>query len=335
MLCEICNKEMKGITNTHLKYHNMSMSDYKIKYPNSKMVWSEGATKDNNSSLKMLSEKIKKSYTPELKRIKAIKATKYPEKTTYCATCNKELESKHNYIKYYHKYCSCKCKYIGQKIKRMSHNCKNCGVEFFLRPCEHKRLYCSRKCGVIGRTFRKLIKKKCEKCQKIFNTKRHNQIYCSRKCSIKLDTLQKECEGCNTIFYTKKQERLYCSIKCFQKHTLPNRPEKFLISLIKKYNLPITYVGDNKRKVIEIFGLYWHNDKEVVDKINYYNDEGYDICCLLNTELQERSGKLLDENSNEVWNVIMKLTLFVNDHTSYLPTCNQFYQLETYNYVKE
>jgi len=58
----------------------------------------------------------------------------------------------------------------------------------------------------------------------------------------------------------------------------PNKPEQFLIKLFEKYNLPYKYVGDGKiiigtvnpdfincngqKKIIEVFGVYWHLAKK-------------------------------------------------------------------------
>lgn len=39
IICELCNEKMKGLTNTHLiKKHNITMEEYKLMFPNSKIV---------------------------------------------------------------------------------------------------------------------------------------------------------------------------------------------------------------------------------------------------------------------------------------------------------
>ena len=66
--------------------------------------------------------------------------------------------------------------------------------------------------------------------------------------------------------------------------TRPTKPEKLLMEIIKKYNLPYKYVGDGQfwisninpdfvningdRTVIEVYGDYWHNrdDVKLLDK---------------------------------------------------------------------
>lgn len=47
--CEICRRELSQITWTHLsKSHNISLSEYKEKYPDSLITWNDGLTKENN-----------------------------------------------------------------------------------------------------------------------------------------------------------------------------------------------------------------------------------------------------------------------------------------------
>ena len=67
---------------------------------------------------------------------------------------------------------------------------------------------------------------------------------------------------------------------------LPNKPEKKLISIIKRHNLPYKYVGNGaltingfcpdfincngEKKIIEFFGEYWHNTR---GNIKYHQTE--------------------------------------------------------------
>ena len=54
VICQLCNERMKGISNTHLKNkHNISVEDYKLKFPNSKIV--------SESTSNILSELIKET----------------------------------------------------------------------------------------------------------------------------------------------------------------------------------------------------------------------------------------------------------------------------------
>ena len=54
VICQLCNNKMKGISNTHLKNkHNISVEEYKLKFPNSKIV--------SESTSNILSELIKET----------------------------------------------------------------------------------------------------------------------------------------------------------------------------------------------------------------------------------------------------------------------------------
>lgn len=54
VICQLCNEKMKGISNTHLKNkHNISVEEYKLKFPNSKIV--------SESTSNILSEIIKET----------------------------------------------------------------------------------------------------------------------------------------------------------------------------------------------------------------------------------------------------------------------------------
>lgn len=96
--------------------------------------------------------------------------------------------------------------------------------------------------------------------------------------------------------YPHSKEHRINSIKASLKacRLKPNKPEKFLINLIKKNNLPFNYVGDGKiildgfcpdflsknpKYIIEIFGDYWHNRLEIIERderrLKSYSKLGY------------------------------------------------------------
>lgn len=99
----------------------------------------------------------------------------------------------------------------------------------------------------------------------------------------------------------------------------PNKPEKKLIELFNKYNLPYRYVGDwsfviegknpdfincnGQKKIIELFGDYWHSDKCKYKKEEYINPEkrkvifakyGYKTLIIWENELKDVS-KIMDK----------------------------------------
>ena len=93
----------------------------------------------------------------------------------------------------------------------------------------------------------------------------------------------------------------------------PTKPEKTLIQLIEKYNLPYKYVGDwsliiggrnpdfincnGSKKLIEVFGEYWHtvrSRESLQDRIDFFKTFGFDTMILWDYELKNES-LLLDK----------------------------------------
>ena len=63
VVCQICNEKMKSITNTHLKNkHNMDIEQYKLKFPNSKII-SETTSKKLSESTKLLNQTLEPTWT--------------------------------------------------------------------------------------------------------------------------------------------------------------------------------------------------------------------------------------------------------------------------------
>ncbi len=100
----------------------------------------------------------------------------------------------------------------------------------------------------------------------------------------------------------------------------PNKPEKIIINLIKQYNLNFFYVGnskkwfkgetqsfnpdfinEDKKKIIEFFGSYWHENTKEDDKkrLKTYSQYGYKTLVILENELKNP-----DEIKNRISNFI-------------------------------
>jgi len=61
VICTICNKKVKSLTNTHLKRHNITLSDYKIKFPETP-YHSKNFINRTSLNLRDASLKIEKSF---------------------------------------------------------------------------------------------------------------------------------------------------------------------------------------------------------------------------------------------------------------------------------
>ena len=101
----------------------------------------------------------------------------------------------------------------------------------------------------------------------------------------------------------------------------PNKPEKTLINLIKKNNLPFHYVGNGKviiegfnpdfinnngkKQIIEVNGDYWHNLPKMIKKdkkkMKIYRKYGYKTLIIWENEL------IGNFNQNRIIDKIKKL----------------------------
>ena len=93
--CEICGKEFKAITNSHLKSHNITTEDYKNKFPDAILgnfdrfnSWRN--SKENKENCRKMNKKVYDSEVIKTKRksrvIKATKSKKYREKQSKIMT---------------------------------------------------------------------------------------------------------------------------------------------------------------------------------------------------------------------------------------------------------
>ncbi len=62
IVCKICNKKLKSLTNTHLKTHNITLEQYKKKFPNAD-YHSKFFVKKVTQNLKNATKKIKKTFS--------------------------------------------------------------------------------------------------------------------------------------------------------------------------------------------------------------------------------------------------------------------------------
>lgn len=164
--------------------------------------------------------------------------------------------------------------------------------------------------------------------------KRSKNLFCSIKCralyargqiSKKRNGKEVECAYCGKkVYRAKRRLELYnvyfCSQRCMNRQTTqflvrPTKPEKKFASLIEEFNLPCQYVGDgkfwiddanpdfihkNSKKIIEIFGDYWHNPKlnkyckeknTERGKIKYFKDRGYECIVIWEKDFYSKNWK--------------------------------------------
>jgi len=303
--CEICNKEFYVSNYTDKKGLGRFCSQSCMVKWRSKM-W-DGRTHP--------------SYKPE------------SHKKYECSYCGKTFETKIDKRSYKKHYCSRECK-DKALIKNVTKKCLNCGEKVILRPFEieiyKNMIFCSKKCRreyklknyLIFLTEKEKrsylskgrILKYCKICGKKFYMKpsdlKYNRgIYCSKICAY-IGT-KKRWENKEFAKRVLKAQRRGAEIR-------PTKPEK-LFDEITHTNIYYTGNGEfwisfkngrhknpdfkvaGQRKVIEIFGDYWHKGENPQDLINLYKQT--DFKCLIFWE---------HEIYNDLDNVLKRVDNFIS-----------------------
>lgn len=158
-ICPVCSLPCKQITAQHIWKHNLSVEDFKSKYP---------ATSLGNEE--------------HIKRKKEEKQNRIIQDNRRCKQCNSLIC---NGDRNRRKYCSSSCAATYQNIhkKRITKTCNFCGRVFDTKSYNAK--YCSFSCSCKTRTKR--IPFKCEQCGKETSTleskfKKAIRHFCSKKC---------------------------------------------------------------------------------------------------------------------------------------------------------
>lgn len=213
-----------------------------------------------------------------------------------------------------------------RKLKTYKIKCKDCGKTKFYDPKKAfngKRKFCNYDCfvkylrknrfGKNNPNYKDKIKIKCKTCNKLF------KIYPSQK------SRRKFCNRDCWFSYLKNVRRISdLNRKKMLKSLLkrPTKPEKIIIDLIKKHNLPFKYVGNGsvilnginpdfiecngKKIIIEVFGNYWHKEgAKIFRQTEYgrrkiYSEVGYKVLILWENDIY----KDVEETLNKIKNFI-------------------------------
>jgi len=113
--CRICNKELKQITNTHLKKHNMTIEEYKEMFPNEKMLCENILSKKDTSKFinyDKTSKSLKKVMKEVMNNTIDEKLGKIKDFEVICFRCSKTFtiqEREKQFPKKEKYYCSRSC----------------------------------------------------------------------------------------------------------------------------------------------------------------------------------------------------------------------------------
>jgi len=215
------------------------------------------------------------------------------------------------------------------KLKGQYKQCLWCGEDFWVKPSQiNKRKHCNIKClrETEKSNHRTLICQWCGKEMKVNKIADWNKKYCSVECHDKAQVKRiiVPCTICGKLIerypsIVKRQNVFLCSKECYSKYflervvffqsrtnTKPERmfneqtPEyinqtsdgKFFINFnngkIKNPDFIVRPVNETK-KVIEIFGRYWHEPKEEQELINHYREVGYNCLVIWEEEVYDQT----------------------------------------------
>lgn len=222
--------------------------------------------------------------------------------------------------------------------ERFTKICPICGKEFEVPPSQERTIYCSRECWRKSDQWRKHISE-ANKGRKSMTSDRYKRIATTRTKHkwtyeelyrlywIEEKTLVEMAEelgaGGTSILYWMVKYGIPRRNNLYASNRKPNGLEIKLINIIEDEGLPFKYVGngiqmigtrkpdfistDGKKKVIELFGRYWHDPEVnstihsssmVNETVSYYENNGYK--CLI----------IWEEELNEVNNLVKKIGEF-------------------------
>lgn len=244
-------------------------------------------------------------------------------KTVECPVCGREFSYRATLAR---KYCSKECQLASLPMHNVvveEKKCKKCGKSFI--PKRKQQIYCSSTCSSKSQRHQSLTR--CSVCDKLIVIKRslikkHN--VCSAECLKELHedlmTGNKYLSGHKHSEETKKKLSVASKnnfkdinyIKKWQKslHNLPNKLEqyfdvntpsevvytgngKFFLSFKNGTNKNPDFIVKDKRKVIELFGKYWHREDDPQELIQQYSEIGFECLVFWDYEVYQDTENVL------------------------------------------
>jgi very-short-patch-repair endonuclease len=155
-----------------------------------------------------------------------------------------------------------------------------------------------------------------ELCKKRFADPRNHPLYGKPRSEESKEKQRKAMSGRKQAL-EQVERRIRASMKAQHRH--PNKPEKELAELLEKtFPNEYRYVGDGsfilggkcpdflnvngKKKIIEVFGIYWHKKSEEEERKALFKQYGFDTLIVWDSELDNvpvLSEKLMEFHSGE------------------------------------
>lgn len=159
------------------------------------------------------------------------------------------------------------------------------------------------------------VQRKCDNCGKeieFWPSISPNRRFCSRKCLWEWRKRTGFQTGMSNPMYGKKRldfANRYGNRESFYKRMWraigrkPNKQEKRLLKLIRENNLPFKYVGNGKlvidsycpdfvatngqKRIIELFGDYWHQGENEEERIRLFKQFGFETLVIWEHDLKD------------------------------------------------
>lgn len=239
-----------------------------------------------------------RSVCSEKCRRARIVASKRKGKYLKCEQCGKEFWAKPYDIKKGKKFCSVDCFYDWKKKSHKTLICQWCNKAMEVtRMAEHGKKYCS--VGCHDKAQVKKVEVHCTICgsptlRLPSIVKRQDVFLCSKEC-ISEYFLER------VVFFQSrtntKPERMFNEQT--PDYIDQTSDGKFYVNFnngrIKNPDFIVRPVNETK-KVIEIFGRYWHKDEEEGELIGRYKEVGYDCLVLWEEEVYNETYRNKLEN---------------------------------------
>jgi len=216
------------------------------------------------------------------------------------------------------KYCSQKCYGLSRrgKVKRIKLICEYCGRQFEVFPYEKNQRYCSEKCMGLARTgkkrgpFSKEVKKKMSETRKKgWQDPEVWERYSKARKKMWQDPRFRK-KVCGTHL-KNWQNPEFQEMMAIARNMKPNNLEQFFDEITPD---SIRYTGGGgffircknrvylpdfkikgQRKIIELFGDYWHKGEDPNNMIKEYAEAGWKCKVFWEHEVYNKTERVLDE----------------------------------------
>lgn len=270
--CLICNKKFKQVTSTHLKKeHNITMQEYKIKFPNC-VIYDEKFCQN-------IRTRVTKWHSDMSKDVKESISGKISKKHIGLSTWNKGLTASND-----------------SRVKDCADNLKNKSKSLAhkkalsIAKTKHQHYNKCIQCGVDKTNT---TRKYCVKCAQ--NNRVKEPDYVNSMAGKHISEEHKK-----ALWGGWKRSLTKPEIKVLNSHsdlTYTGDGKMWIKFLDGKNKNPD--IKCNDKKFIEVYGDYWHKGEESKDLVKKYNDIGLDCLVLWEKEINKMS-------DGELYNVIQK-----------------------------